>query len=93
MGARVTIAAGGRRRVSERIGGGSYQSASDPRLHFGLGTSEQVESVEVRWPSGQVDHHEGLIADREYRLREGTEPLAVKNGHQPSSGPIDTKGR
>ena len=76
VGARVTIAAGGRpAQMSERIGGGSYQSASDPRLHFGLGASRQVESVEVRWPSGQVDRHGRLIADREYRLREGGKPI------------------
>jgi hypothetical protein len=41
----------------------------------------------VRWPSGLVDHHEGLIADHEYRLREGATPLEVKNGLQPPSGP------
>jgi enediyne biosynthesis protein E4 len=74
VGARVMITCGGRRRVSERIGGGSYQSSSDPRLHFGLGTSPGVESVEVRWPSGQIDRHAGLIADREYWLREGATP-------------------
>jgi hypothetical protein len=83
---RVTIVCDGRRRMYERIGGGSYQSASDPRLHFGLGTAQQVDSVEVRWPSGQVDRHERLIADREYRLCEGAKLLEVKNGLHPSSG-------
>ena len=67
----MTITAGGRRRMAERIGGGSYQSASDPRLHFGLGEARMVESMEVRWPSGQVDRYEGLLSDQEYRLREG----------------------
>jgi enediyne biosynthesis protein E4 len=57
--------------VLERYGGGSYQSASDPRLHLGLGDATTVESVEVRWPSGQVDRHSGLKADGRYRLREG----------------------
>src|SRR5262249_39757329 len=33
VGAHVTIRAGGRRQVAQRIGGGSYQSAGDPRLH------------------------------------------------------------
>jgi enediyne biosynthesis protein E4 len=70
VGARVTITAGGRRRMAERIGGGSYQSANDPRLHFGLGEAGMVESVEVRWPSGQVDRYLGLLPDHEYRLRE-----------------------
>jgi hypothetical protein len=41
----------------------------------------------VRWPSGQVDHHAGLIADREYRLREGATLLEVKNSLQPPTGP------
>ena len=41
VGARVTVNAGGRRFVGWRIGGGSYQSASDPRLHFGLGAIDR----------------------------------------------------
>jgi enediyne biosynthesis protein E4 len=80
VGARVTIDCGGRRRMAERVGGGSYQSASDPRLHFGLGDSTKVESIDIRWPSGQVDRHAGLSADREYRLREGSPPVVVENG-------------
>ena len=48
VGARITIDCEGRRRVAERVGGGSYQSANDPRVHFGLGSSQRVESVDVR---------------------------------------------
>jgi tetratricopeptide (TPR) repeat protein len=71
VGAVVTIRAGGRVQVLQRFGGGSYQSASDPRLHAGLGAAARVEEVEVRWPSGQVDRWKDLPADRGYRLREG----------------------
>jgi tetratricopeptide (TPR) repeat protein len=71
IGARVTIAASGQRQVSWRVGGGSYQSASDPRLHAGLGAAERIASVEVAWPSGRVDRYEGLKADAGYYLREG----------------------
>jgi tetratricopeptide (TPR) repeat protein len=71
VGARVELVAGGRRQVSHRIGGGSYQSAGDPRLHFGLGPSTRVERLEVRWPSGRVDRFRGLDADRGYLVREG----------------------
>ena len=70
-GARVTIVAGGRRQVRWRIGGGSYQSANDPRLHIGLADAGRVESIEVHWPSGQVDRFDDLPADAGYRLREG----------------------
>jgi tetratricopeptide (TPR) repeat protein len=71
VGARVAIVAGGRRQAAWRFGGGSYQSASDPRLHFGLGAAGRVESVEVSWPSGRVDRFGPLEADAAYLLREG----------------------
>ena len=80
VGARVVLEAGGRRQTAQRVGGGSYQSASDPRLHFGLGNAARVERLDVRWPSGRVDHYEGLEADRGYLLREGA------NTAQPLSG-------
>jgi enediyne biosynthesis protein E4 len=59
VGARVTVRAGDRAWVSERRGGGSYLSASDPRVHFGFGGVNELTSLEVRWPSGRrqlVDH-------------------------------------
>jgi hypothetical protein len=71
VGAKVTVTAGGRSQVAARFGGGSYLSASDPRLHFGLGAAGRADRVEVRWPSGRRDSYEGLMADTGYRLREG----------------------
>src|SRR5262249_21237449 len=49
VGAKVVVVAGGRRRVAQRVGGGSYQSASDSRLHFGLGDADRIEAIEVTW--------------------------------------------
>jgi enediyne biosynthesis protein E4 len=71
IGAVVTVCSGGRRQVATRSGGGSYQSASDHRLHFGLGAEVRAQRVEVRWPSGRTDQHVDLEAGRGYRLREG----------------------
>src|SRR5262249_8464753 len=71
VGARVVVAAGGSRQGAQRLGGGSYLSAGDPRLHFGLGRATRVDAIEVRWPSGRVDRFRDLDADRGYRLREG----------------------
>jgi hypothetical protein len=60
------------------VGGSSYLSANDHRLHFGLGDATRVESVEVRWPSGRVDRYAELAADAGYLLREGSpEPKAL----------------
>jgi hypothetical protein len=71
VGARVEVRAGAHCRVIERFGGGSYQSASDPRLHFGLGSNTSADRVEVRWPSGRIDRFRDLAADAGYLLREG----------------------
>jgi hypothetical protein len=76
VGARVTVTAGGRRLTSWRIGGGSYLSASDPRLRFGLGDADAAEAVEVKWPSGRVDQFRDLRANRYYHVREGDAPKA-----------------
>jgi hypothetical protein len=70
VGARVAVTAGGHRQVAWRVGGGSYQSAGDPRLHFGLGSADRVASIEVRWPSGRVDRFDDLPANTGYLLRE-----------------------
>jgi YD repeat-containing protein len=71
VGARVTITARGRHQTAWRIGGGSYASASDPRIHFGLGSAHSVDDLEIRWPSGRVQRLGKLDADRAYHLREG----------------------
>ncbi len=93
VGARVTLRADGRPRVAQRVGGGSYQSSSDPRIHFGLGPSARAESVEVRWPSGRIDRFRDLPADTAYSLREASarpEPLA---GWRPGVNRISALGR
>jgi hypothetical protein len=87
VGARVTIVAGGRRQVAWRFGGGSYQSASDPRLHFGLGDASQIDILEVAWPSGRVDRYGPLAADTGYLLREGHRAVSPLAGFPVPSSP------
>jgi enediyne biosynthesis protein E4 len=52
IGAKVFLTAGGVRQRVDVVSGASYSSSSDPRAHFGLGTSTTVEKLEVYWPSG-----------------------------------------
>jgi hypothetical protein len=44
--------------------GGSYCSASDVRPHFGLGQNARASDVEIRWPSGTVQHLSNVHADQ-----------------------------
>ena len=66
---RVTVTLpGGRRLVREVQAGSSYVSSEDPRLHFGLGAAEQVDSVEVRWPGGSETRLDDVDANQLLRL-------------------------
>jgi tetratricopeptide (TPR) repeat protein len=86
IGARVTVTASGRRQTAWRLGGGSYASSGDPRLHFGLGPAPIIEAIEVRWPSGRVDHFRELAADTGYLIREA-EPKPLPLAGFPSRRP------
>lgn len=52
VGAKVIVRCGTQQQVQSVKGGGSYLSTSDLTLWFGLGTSSEVDSVEVHWPAG-----------------------------------------
>jgi enediyne biosynthesis protein E4 len=72
FGARIEVAAGGSTRYAELRAGSSFESSSDPRLHFGLGAATKVDSIVIRWPSGQVDKLGPEEADQEIVAREGS---------------------
>ena len=63
-GARVRLLCDGHQQTRTITAGGSYLSASDPRLHFGLGTCARIEHLEIRWPDGARDDHYDLAADQ-----------------------------
>jgi enediyne biosynthesis protein E4 len=71
IGARVTIRAGGVKQFSEVRSGASYLSQNDLRLHFGLGTAAKIESVEVRWPNGNIDTFQNVAPDAIHTIVEG----------------------
>jgi hypothetical protein len=71
VGARVKLSAGDLVLYDQRKGGMSYQSAQDPRLHFGLGQRSTVNSVEILWPSGGVTKLASLKVDQIITIKEG----------------------
>jgi len=70
-GARVELTVGGTTYVDEVRSGSSFVSASDPRLHFGLGSATRVDGIVVRWPSGTIDRVGRKDADQELVIEEG----------------------
>jgi hypothetical protein len=71
VGARVKVTAGDLIQYDQKKGGMSYQSAQDPRLHFGLGTHAIVDEIELIWPSGIVTKLVNLKSDQIIAVKEG----------------------
>ena len=71
IGAKVFVTAGGARQRGDVFSGGSYASSSDQRLHFGLGTANKVDRVEIHWPSGAKEELTVPVVDKIYTVMEG----------------------
>jgi hypothetical protein len=71
FGARVELSSGGRTQYSEARSNSSFESASDPRLHFGLASNPRVDSIVVHWPSGKTDTLGPQAADQQLVIEEG----------------------
>jgi hypothetical protein len=48
----------------------SYLSASDKRVHFGLGNDRQVRQIEIRWPSGITQILKDIAVDQVLTVKE-----------------------
>ncbi len=71
VGTALTLEVDGRKLTRFVKGGGSYFSANDPRIDFGLGTAARVGKLTVKWSHGGEGTYEGLAVDREHAIREG----------------------
>lgn len=70
IGARVVAHYGGKSNAQTLASQSSYLSANDPRLHFGLGSAQQVD-FDIFWPSGEVEHLNAVKADQLITVQEG----------------------
>jgi enediyne biosynthesis protein E4 len=60
IGARVTARIGSGTLTQEVSGGQSYLSAPEKTLTFGLGGARAIDRLEIRWPDGRRETHEGI---------------------------------
>ncbi len=71
IGTTVKLTAGGETQTQMLRSGSSYLSASELVLTFGLAHSEKVDTIEIRWPSGQIDRLSNLNAGQTVTATEG----------------------
>jgi hypothetical protein len=73
IGSRVTLHGAKRTWVDEVRSGSSFNSSNDLRLHFGLGASPGLTSIEILWPNGRHEIFDPpLSLDHYVNITEGT---------------------
>jgi hypothetical protein len=82
IGAYVRLTAGGKIMTRQVEAGSGYASQMMLPVHFGLGSADSVDQIEIRWPSGIVQRIQGqkleamIKRGRELRIEEGSDLLS-----------------
>lgn len=82
IGAHLTLYTPGKKQVRYLKGGESYGIFNSLQQQFGLGNTEIIDSLVIRWPSGIIERFGLLKVDRTYFIQEGkctSEQVALYN--------------
>jgi hypothetical protein len=79
IGAKITVHSSGRSLTRWIAGGGSYLAAHDKRVLVGLGSSTKPVNVDIRWPSGIVQHLSDLNPRQYHHLVEPSSSVSSNN--------------
>jgi hypothetical protein len=71
IGSSLKLSSQGVVQFEQAKGGMGYMSASDPRIHFGLGSRTKIDSLEITWPSGAVEKLTNIPVDQIIAIKEG----------------------
>jgi hypothetical protein len=96
IGAVVRVTSGGEKQWKMLRSGSSYLAQSELILTFGLGSQTKAETIEIQWPSGQLDklsnvnagstitvqEGKGVISTREYRKAPAARSTLSANARQ-----------
>ena len=71
LGAQVTLRTASHAFTGYVLSGTSYLSSSEPSVHFGLGTIDTIQSIEVRWQDGSRERFPGTGINQRVRVYKG----------------------
>jgi hypothetical protein len=71
VGARATARIGNWTLTQEVSGGQSYLSAPEKTLTFGLAGARKIDSLEIRWPDGNVETRKDLPGGTRLVVKQG----------------------
>lgn len=82
VGSQVTVTAGRKSTIQTKTSGRGYQSHFGSRLHFGVGSSEQVAEIAIRWNGGAVEKVFDVEVNQLLTIRQG---IGIVNRRKPAS--------
>jgi enediyne biosynthesis protein E4 len=82
IGAKVKVEADDLVQWGEVRAGGSYLSASDLRLHFGLEKRPSIDLIEVHWMDGTVESIRKVPANQFVTIQEGKGLVEIAPAHR-----------
>ena len=71
FGAQVTLRTASHVFIGYVLSGTSYLSSSEPNVHFGLGTINTIQAIEVHWQDGSREKFPGTTADQRVKVYQG----------------------
>lgn len=77
VGAKLELTVDGEKQVKEVVRGRGYQSHHGSRLHFGLGTNTQVDSLTIHWSKESKQSFKALPGDKTIIIVEGSDSYSV----------------
>ena len=83
IGARVRLGLGNQVLIQEHFVSRGFQSAIEPMLHFGLGSTTLIDFLEVKWSDGLVEKYRNVEADQLLILEKGAGSEIVEDVTEP----------
>ena len=71
LGARVTLQTAPHTLTGYVLSGTSYLSSSEPSVHFGLGTIDTIQAIEVDWQDGSREKFPGTTTNQRVKVYQG----------------------
>jgi hypothetical protein len=79
FGAKITAFAGDQTYFQEYQPVKGYMSSVDSKIHFGLGSTSLLDSLQIRWPNGKVSTLTSVKVNQHLQLSPGTEATVWKS--------------
>ena len=90
VGTRLVVETASGRRLTRSVHSGSgFRSQPSRTVHFGLGEDEEIREIEVFWPSGAVERHQGIPIGHLVSLREGAPAVSARPFRNPDETRAD----